>query len=97
MHGSYNHTWISIRTAHVELMRLSLYIKTNNSVLCGTRSPGRMQTGVSIRVNRSNKVVIFTHPYIRDLYPKNNKLAVEVPVYDGRLSSKFEVNCASHF
>ena len=71
-------------------------IKTNGSVSCGPRSPGRAQTGVSILTGTTKLRFSRIHISVT-FYLKITKFVVELPAYKGRLDSKIEVNHARHF
>ena len=72
-------------------MRDAVSIKTHGNVSCGPRSPGHVQTGVSISTGTTKLQFSCIHRSVT-FYPKITKFAVELPAYKERLDSKIEVN-----
>jgi len=63
------------------------YIKTHGSVLCGPRSLGRAQTGVSILTGTTKLRFSCIHGSVT-FYTKITKFAVDLPACKGRQDSK---------
>ena len=85
-----------MNTSHMHYTIIQLLIKTYGSVSCGPRSPGRMQTGVSILTGTTKYRFSCIHRSVT-FYQKVTKFAVELPAYKEGLDSKIEVNCARCF